>query len=67
MEIKLKVDKTLKLMEKFGILKVHHHIHLKKNLEKQEDLMKLLKKIHLVMHHKVFYMAKVKKKILVVG
>ena len=54
MEIKLKVDKTLRLMEKLGILKVHHHIHLKKNLERQVDLKKLLEKIHLVMHHRVF-------------
>ena len=34
----LKVDKMLRLMEKFGILKVRHHIHLKKSLERQVDL-----------------------------
>ena len=38
-----------------------------KSLESRVDLMKLLKKIHLAMHRKVFYMEKVKKKISVVG
>ena len=67
MEEQLKVDKTLRLMIKYGILKVHHHIHLIKNLEKQGDLVKLLEKIPLVMYHKDFYMAKVKRKSLVAG
>ena len=38
---RLKVDKMLKLMERYGILKVRHHIPLIKNLERLEDLMKL--------------------------
>ena len=65
--MKLKVDKMLKLMERYGILKVRHHIPLKKSLERQEDLMKLLEKIHLVMRHKDFYMEKVNLKSSVVG
>ena len=57
----------VRLMEKYGILKVHHHIPLKKNLERLEDLMKLSEKIPLVMRHKDFYMGKVKVKSLVDG
>ena len=67
MEIVLRVDKMLKLMEKYGILKVRHHIPLKKSLERLEDLMKLSEKIPLVMRHKDFYMGKVKVKSLVDG
>ena len=67
MEINLKEDKPLKLMKRYGILKVHHHIRLKKNLEKKVDLMRLSKMIPLVMHHKVFYMEKAKVKNLVGG
>ena len=63
MEIVLKVDKMLKLMEKYGILKVRHHIPLKKNLERLEDLMKLSEKIPLVMRHKDFYMERARKKL----
>ncbi len=66
-EQKLKVNKMLRLMKKFGILKVHHHIPLKKNLVKQGALAKLLRMIPLVMRHKVFYMVKAKIKSLVVG
>ena len=57
----------LRLMEKYGIFKVHRHIHLKKNLESLEGLVKLLKMIPLDMHHKDFYMEKASKKNLVVG
>ena len=63
----LKEDKMLRLMRKYGILKVHRHIPLKKSLEKTVDLMKLLRMIPLVMRHKDFYMEKVKKKTLVDG
>ena len=62
-----KVDKMLRLMRKYGILKVRHHILLKKSLVKQVVLLKLSKMIPLVMRHKDFYMEKVKKKTLVVG
>ena len=48
--------------EKYGILKVHHHIPLKKSLEKQEDLPKLLKMIPLVMRHKGFLYGESQKK-----
>ena len=67
MTTQLKVDKMLKLITKFGILKVHRHIHLIKNLEKQVDLAKLLKMIPLAMRHKDFCMEKVKTKSLVGG
>ena len=63
----LKVGKMLRLMIKSGILKVHHHIHLIKSLERQVDLQKLLEMIPLAMHRKVFCMAKVKTKSLVAG
>jgi len=63
----LKVGKMLRLIKRYGILKVHRHILLKKSLEKKVALMKLLRMIPLVMHHKDFYMEKVKAKILVDG
>ena len=64
---KLKEDKTLRLIKKYGILKVPHHILLKKSLEKKVVLMRLLKTIPLAMRHKDFYMEKAKVKTLVVG
>ena len=50
-----------------GILKVHRHILLKKNLVKMVDLRQLLRKIPLVMQHKDIYMPIAKRKILVGG
>ena len=67
MEEQLKAGKMLRLMAKYGTLKVHHHTRLIKNLEKQGDLVKLLEKIPLVMYHKDFYMARGKRKSLVAG
>ena len=63
----LKVDKMLRLIKRYGILKVHHHILLKKSLEKRVALTKLLRMIPLAMHHKDFYMEKDREKNLVDG
>jgi len=67
METQLRVDKMLRSMRKYGILRVRHLIPLKKNLVKQEVLLKLSKKIPLVMRHRDFYMERARKKTLVAG
>ena len=67
METQLRVDKMLKSMRKYGILRVRHLIPLKKSLVNLEVLLRLSEKIPLVMRHKDFYMERVRKKTLVVG
>jgi hypothetical protein len=67
METQLRVDKMLRSMRKYGILRVRHLIPLRKSLVRQEVLRKLSKMIPLVMHHRDFYMGKVRKKTLVDG
>ncbi len=67
METQLRVDKMLRSMRKYGILRVRHLIPLRKSLVRQEALRKLSKMIPLVMRHRDFYIAKAKTKTLVDG